>query len=130
AGALCGVVHRNRFAETAYTPDLDVDDAAGAALDSGGGIAGVVYAFIETDVGFELLLQFSMKVEIIRPERLLDHQQLEPVDVAQMFGIRQSVGRVGIDAKHNLWPARANALHDIHVPAGLDLDLDAAIAGR
>src|SRR5690348_520762 len=79
------VVNSHGFTEATYTPDFDIDDAAGAQLNSGTGITAGVNRLIETDAGLELALQLGMKVKIVMPERLLNHQQAELIELLQML---------------------------------------------
>ena len=47
-----------------------------------------------------------------------------------MIGVVQRVRGVGVDHQRHVAEPRADALHRGEIPAGLDLDLDALIAGR
>ena len=67
------------LAEAAHTTDLDVDDAAGLHVDGSERVAAIADGFVETDSGLEALLQHGMEVEVVVPERLLDHEQIELV---------------------------------------------------
>ena len=49
--ALGDVVHRNRFGESADPSHFDVDDAAGAQLQRGFGIAGAADGFVKAERG-------------------------------------------------------------------------------
>jgi hypothetical protein len=49
---------------------------------------------------------------------------------ASRAGVGQGVGRVRVHLQGEIGPALAHGPHDRHVPARLDLELDAAIAGR
>src|SRR5580698_8045894 len=70
-----------------------------------------------------------MVVDVVVPEWLFDHQQIELVELAQMLDLVESVGGVGIATQSDVSPARANSLQNIEVPAGFHLHFDAAIAG-
>ena len=50
-----------------------------------GRIAGVVDGFVQADRGPQLLLQAGVVVDVVVPQRLLDHQQIELVELAQVF---------------------------------------------
>src|SRR5208282_4972712 len=70
----CGVVHGDRLGESTYAPQLDVDDPARLHLDGGQSIAPVVNGFVEADGSIEASLQHGVEVEVVVPERLLDHE--------------------------------------------------------
>jgi hypothetical protein len=83
-------------AEAGHAPQLDVDDAAGAQLD---GLLGVVRgadAFVQADGGLELGLQLGVVDDVVVAERLLDHHQVEIVELSKMSGVGQGVGGVGV----------------------------------
>jgi hypothetical protein len=88
-----------------------------------------VDGLIQADAGFQLFLQASMKIKVVMPERLLDHQQVESVKLFQVLELIERVGGIGVAAEHYLRPARANFLKNLDVPSRLALDLDAAVAG-
>src|SRR6267154_630775 len=70
-----------------------------------------------------------MQINLIIPERLFDHQQVESVKLPKMFCLIKSVGAVGIDAEHDIRPASADFFEDIQVPSRLDLELYPTITG-
>ena len=76
------------------------------------------------------LLQHRVIVEIVVPEGLLDHEQIESFERHQVVRVFEAVGGVGVAAEHDSRPARANVIEDLDVPAGLAFQLDALIAGR
>src|SRR5207302_11080203 len=123
------VVHGNGLTEAAHAPDLDIDDAAGGQLDCSLSVAGVVNGLIQADAGLDLLLKLRVKVKIIMPERLLNHEQIEAVELFQVVDLVQRVSGVGVTAQQNVRPAITDFAENLHVPARLALDLDAAIAG-
>src|SRR5207253_1421785 len=124
-----GVVNAYRLAEAADAADLDVDDAAGFHIDGGEGVAAVADGFVETDVGFEAFLEHGVEVEVVVPERLLDHEQVEFVPACDVVEVLHAIGGVGVAAQGDVGPAVADGLEDFGVPAGLALELDALIAG-
>ncbi len=83
--------------------------------------------FVQADGGIQTLLQHGVKVEVVRPQRLLDHEQLELIEAGQMVGVPQAVGGVGIAAQQNIRPALANCFEHLHVPTRLALQLDSLI---
>ena len=70
-------MHGDRLGEASDPPDLDVDDAARAQFEGGFGVARAADGFIQADRRLQVLLQSRVEVEIVAPQRLLDHQQLE-----------------------------------------------------
>ena len=67
--------------------------------------------------------------DVVVAERLLDHHQVELVEPAQVVGIGQRVGGVGVGHQLDGGEALAHLPDDVHVPARLDLHLDALVAG-
>ena len=51
-----------------------------------------------------------MKVEIIAPQRLLNHQQIEAVEILEAVAVGQRVSGVRIAAQQNAGPAGTNFL--------------------
>jgi len=84
---------------------------------------------VEADRRFELLLQLRVIVDIVPAERLLDHDEVEGVERFQVRGVFQAIGGVRVDHQANARPAIAQGLDGMDVPAGLDFDFDALIAG-
>ena len=122
------IVHRDGLGEAAHAARLDVDDAAGFHVDRRQRIAPVADRFVQADRRLQPLLQHGVVVEVVGPQRLLDHQQVESVEVHQVIEIAHAVGRVRVHAQHDLRPALAHRLQHLHVPARLALQLDALIA--
>ena len=119
------IMHRNGLRESAYAAQLDVDDLAGLHLDGGERVSSISNRLVKTDRRIEPLLQHGVVIEVVVPEGLLDHQQVERIKGHQVIGIAQLVGRVGVHAERNLGPAVAHPLKNIHIPARLALELDA-----
>jgi hypothetical protein len=67
---------------------------------------------------------------VVVVQRLLDQQQVERVQLGQPRRVGQGIGRVGVHLQGQVGPALAHRAHHVHVPARLDLELDAGIAGR
>src|ERR1039458_3691529 len=70
-----------------------------------------------------------MKIEIVSPQRLLDHQQIEAVETLKTVAVGQGVGGISVTAQQNTRPARADLLQHFDVPARLHLDLNALVSG-
>src|ERR1035441_9158721 len=127
---LAKVVDLQRFGESAHAADLDVDDAAGAGFNREGGAAHADDRFVEADRGAQFLLQARVVVDVVVPQRLLNHQQVELVELAQVLDLVERVSGISVAAQGDLGPARADPLQHVHVPARLDFDFDAAVASR
>ena len=65
--------------------------------------------------------------DVVLVQRLLDQQQVELVQLAEGRRVGERVGAVGVDLQRHFGPALADSADHVHVPAGLDLELDAAI---
>src|SRR5215469_11059774 len=117
------------FGKASNPANLDIDDAASATLHRAGGIAGIFDRLVQADGGPQFLLETGMVVDIVVPQGLLDHQQIELIELAQLLEFVERVGGVRVDAQQDVRPAGAHFLEDVEIPAGLDLQLDAPIAG-
>ena len=78
----------------------------------------------------ELRLQLGVIDDVVVAQRLLDHHQVELVEPLQVLGVRQRVR--GVRVRHQLDRGKplAHPPHHVHIPARLDLHLDALVAGR
>src|SRR5271165_534942 len=123
------VVHSDRFAEAADSADFNIDDLAGLHFDCGESVATVADGFIETDRRFHPPLQHRVKVEVVRPERLLDHHKIELVPGDDGVHVLHSIRRIRVATQQNPRPAVAHRSEEFDVPAGLALQLDALISG-
>ena len=71
-----------------------------------------------------------MSSDVVFRQRLLDQKQVELVELRQPPGVGKGVGSVGVDLQEDLREAFANGADGFDVMAGLDLELDAAVALR
>src|SRR5580658_2947364 len=76
------VVNLFGFAESAYASDFDVDDAACPGLERNGRGTCADDRFIEANRGAQFFLQAGVVVDVVVPQRLLDHQQVELIEVS------------------------------------------------
>ena len=76
----------------------------------------------------QLGLQHGVIDDVVVIQRLLDHHQVKIVQLAQVLGVGQGVRGVGVHHQLDGGEAFAHAADHVHVPAGLDLHLDALIA--
>jgi len=122
------VVNGDGFAEAADSPALDVDDAAGFHVDRGESVAAVADGLVEADGGVEALLQQGVEVEVVVPEGLLDHKQVELLPVGDAVRVTHVVSGVGVATESDVGPAVADGLEDFGIPTRLALQLDALVA--
>ena len=89
----------NRIRESADTADLDVHDSTRSEFQRSFGVARTANRLVQANRGLELLLKTCMEVEVITPQGLLDHQQLETVERLQVLQIVERISRVGVAAQ-------------------------------
>src|SRR5579859_5338471 len=123
------IMNFDGFGESADASDFSVDDAACAALKGKGGGAGVHDRFVEADRSAQFFLQTRVVVDVVVPKRLLDHQQIELIEEPEVLDLIEGVGGVRVATEGDVGPARADAFENVDVPAGLDFDFDATVAG-
>src|SRR5450759_3984266 len=128
AGGLGDIVHALGLAETGDAAELDVDDVAGAQLDGLLGVARGANALFQADGGLQFGLERGVIDDVVVIQRLLDHHEEKIVQLAQVVGVGQGVGGVGVGHQLDRGETFAHAADHIDVPAGLDLHLDALIA--
>ena len=128
AGRPAMVVDRPGLDDAADPADLDIDDAAGAHLESRPGGRQREDAFIQAERRAHLLLELGMLPEVVRGVRLLDKQQPEFVQGGEGGRVPGPVGAVGIDLEKDAGMAFPDRPAGGRVPARLDLDLDPAIS--
>ena len=108
---------------------LDVDDTRRAEGDRGvGGGHGddrLVQAYGRRDA----LGKQSMTAQVVFGQRLLDEEQPEGVHGRKQVSVVARVGLVGVRLERHLRPCLAHGTDGIDVPARLDLELDAPVAG-
>ena len=69
-----------------------------------------------------------MLVNVIVPQRLLNHQQVQVVHLRQMIRVCQRVRAVRVQHQRNVGQGSPYPARQFHVPARLNLQLDAAVA--
>ena len=70
-----------------------------------------------------------MAGHVLFVQRLFDEQQVERVQLGQLAGVAQGVGGVGVDLQQQVvTEALAHRPHRLHIPARLNLELDAEVA--
>src|SRR5690242_459743 len=93
---LCHIVNGNRFAEATHASDFDVDDSAGAQFNRSSSATRMVNRLVETDARLQCLLQAGVKIKIIVPQRLLDHEQVETIELFEVIEIFERISGVSI----------------------------------
>src|SRR5262245_53617381 len=71
-----------------------------------------------------------MSSDVVFRQRLPDEKQIELIELREPRGVGNRVGGVGVDLEEDLREAFANGADGLDVMAGLDLELDAAVALR
>ena len=85
---------------------------------------------IETDRGRQSSLQHSVPQQVVRLERLLQHCEIECVQLRQAIGFRGAVRPVGVCGEwYVTTDGGAHRLELGAIPSRSDLHLDATIAG-
>src|SRR5713101_1939876 len=70
-----------------------------------------------------------MLEDVVIPQRLLDHEQLKVIELAQMLQVARTIGGIRIAAQQDPRPALANLRQHFQVPSWLHLYFDSLIAG-
>ena len=76
-----------------------------------------------------LRLQLRVVDDVVVRQRLLDHHQVVIVELAQVVGVGQGVGGIGVHHQLDGRKTFAHLAHGVDIVAGLDLHLDALVAG-
>src|SRR5215469_16462485 len=115
--------------EASDSADFDVDDAASTEFQGSFRIAGIANGFVQADPGPELFLQAGMKIDVVVPQWLFDHHQVELIELPQVLQLPDAVGRIGVTAERDLRPARADSFEHVDISSSLYFDFDAAVSG-
>ena len=129
AGRLRHVVQAFGFAETAHASQLDIDHAAGMQPNGLLGVVGRADRFVQANRGFEQGLQLGVVDDVVVRQRLLDHHQVEFVQLSEVLGVGQGIRRIRVGHQPDGGKPLADAPHHVHVPTRFNLDLDALVAG-
>jgi len=127
--ALAEIVNLLGLAKSSHAADFDIDDPASSGFDGSGTIAGVTNGFIEADRSAQFTLKPRVVIDVIIPERLFDHEQLELIELAKMINVIERVGRISITTERDIGPSGADAFDDLEVPTGFHFELNAAVPG-
>src|SRR5262249_28362697 len=95
-------VYVTRAVMAAHASELDIDDAGGVKFNGSLNVAQVVDGLVETQRCLQLLLQLRVEIDIVPPERLFHHEQLELIKALQVRGVVQRVCGIRIDGQKNI----------------------------
>src|SRR5207302_2249056 len=115
--------------ESPDAAELDVDDLRRAEFDGLARVLGVVDRLIQADWRQHLALEPRVVHQIVPPERLLDHHEVKAVERLQALEVVKRVCGVRVGHQSDARKPGANVSQHFHVPARLDLYLDALVAG-
>ncbi len=90
---LANIMHAFRFRKTAHTAQLDVDDASCLQPNRLLGMVRRPDAFVQTNRRIERALQNRVIDDVVVRKRLLNHHQIELVQLLQMIDIVQAYRR-------------------------------------
>src|SRR5882762_4666688 len=127
--ALAKIVDAPRHGVAADTPKFDVDNLAGAQLDGGARLLFCMNTLVQADRRVQLFLQLEVAVEIVPPERLFDHHQVEAFELLEDRPIIQCVGRVGVNHQLDARKILAQSSNRLQVLSRLNFYLDALVSG-
>src|SRR5258706_1646257 len=71
-----------------------------------------------------------MKIDFVIPQWLLDHEQVEGIEFAQVLNLIERVRRIRIHAEDNIRPSSADLFQHIQIPSRLHFDLDPPVSRR
>src|SRR3984885_8275958 len=114
---------------SADAAQFHVDDFAGADFDRGAGVLDVVDAFVEADGSVELALQGGVGVDVIVAKGLLDHDQVESIELFQQRRILQAISGIGVHHQTDAREFFAESAGGLDVVARLDFYFDALVSG-
>src|SRR3989454_40814 len=127
---LAEVVDAARRGVSAHAPKLNVDDPARAQFDCRARLLFAVDALVQADRCLQFFLQLDVAVDVVPTERLLDHHQVVGFELFQQRPVLLAISRVGIHHQPDARKLLAQPVDGLDVPARLDFDLDALVAGR
>ena len=89
----------------------------------------LVGRLVQADRRGDRLLERGQAVEVVRGHRLLEHQQVVLVELAEDVDVGGGVGPVGVDHERDVAEVLADGADELEILSGLDLDLHPAVAG-
>ena len=108
---------------------LDVDDLGGTELDRIGGGVERDDRFVEADRRRRGPGELGVAEDVFLGHRLLDQEEVELVEPAEVLDVGPVVGGVGVDLEAHLGADQLpDQPHRFEVPARLDLQLDPGVA--
>src|ERR1022692_1421211 len=94
------------FAEAAHASNLDVENPGSANFKREVGVSRIENRFVETNRGSNRFLQPGMKIDFVVPKRLLDHEQVEGIEFAQVLNFVKRVSGICVHTENDIRPAR------------------------
>src|SRR5271170_4405130 len=125
---LAEIVNAAGWGVAADAAQFYIDDLAGADFDGGAGMLDIVNAFVEADRRIELALQRGVGVNVVVAEGLLDHDQVEGVELPQQRCVFQAIGGVGVHHQADAREFFAEGAGRGDIVARLDFYFDALVA--
>ena len=127
--AVTEIVNASGLKVATNTAKFNVDDFARAESDGGFGVFVSVNALVEADGGLQIFLDFDVAEEVVPAKGLLDHHEIEAIELFEERPIVFAVGGVGIDHELDAGKILAETLGEREIFARLDFDFDALVAG-
>jgi hypothetical protein len=106
---------------------LDVDNGCGSHGDGVGSSGGRDNRLVEAHRCRDFTGEEGVVTQIVLSKRLLDQQQVEGIELAQVRGVDEPVGAIRIYLQRDIAKALAHCTDGLDVPAWLDLELDAHV---
>src|SRR5438132_11770862 len=113
--ALAEIVNLLGLAKSSHAADFDIDDPTSSGFDGSGTIAGVTNGFIEADRSAQFTLKPRVVIDVIVPERVFEHEQVELMEFAKMINIIERVDRLRITSKPDSGTRRSNTFEKLEV---------------
>src|SRR5690242_17159659 len=127
---LAKIVNAASGSVSADAAEFDIDDFAGADFNGGARVLDIVNAFVEANWSFDLALKSGVGKDVVPAERLLDHDEVEGVELLQKGRVFEAISGVGVGHQADAREALAERADRLDIAARLDFDLDALVAGR
>src|SRR5689334_5748008 len=114
---------------TTDAPEFDVNDPARFERDRVTRIFRRTDRLVQTNRRLNLTLQHRVIEDVVVCQWLLQHHQIELIELLKERRVGEFVSGVGIAHQTDVGKLFAHAFDDLEVPTGFDLDLDALVTG-
>src|SRR5205823_6130552 len=121
------VMNRQGLRIAPDAPDLHVDDSTASHFQGLPCSRRTRDALVQANWRRQDRLQLGVVHQIVMIKRLLDHEQVEIVELPQKLLIRNGVGAVGVYGKQDVWMTAPHLSHHLNIPTGFDLEFDSLI---